>query len=144
MIRQVERRRGVGGLALLLSLLTFEDTPAQDPEAPRDWTAIVLAGGGCAAAFFGASELETHRMLDLIVFLPLLTGAAPAFAQTVPPCPDTGGIETVQYPDGVPAPDNLSLVLAAQDAIKVATWWNTAWVYRSSNPASSPPGTASA
>jgi MFS family permease len=66
---------GVGGLALLLSLLTFEDTPAQDPEAPRDWTAIVLAGAGCAAAFFGASELETHRMLDLIVFLPLLTGA---------------------------------------------------------------------
>ena len=59
---------------LVLSLLTFEDTPAQDPEAPRDWLAIVLAGTGCAAAFFGASELQTHRMLDLIVFLPLLTG----------------------------------------------------------------------
>ncbi|MGA9856284.1 MAG: MFS transporter [Solirubrobacteraceae bacterium] len=67
---------GVGGLALLLSLLTFEDSPAQDPEAPRDWAAILLAGAGCAAAFFGASELETHRMLDLIVFAPLLTGAA--------------------------------------------------------------------
>jgi MFS family permease len=63
-----------GGLALLLSLLTFEDSPAHDPEAPRDWTAILLAGVGCAAAFFGASELETHRMLDLIVFAPLLTG----------------------------------------------------------------------
>jgi MFS family permease len=67
---------GVGGLALLLSLLTFEDSPAQDPEAPRDWTAILLAGVGCAAAFFGASELQTHRMLDVIVFVPLLTGAA--------------------------------------------------------------------
>ena len=30
---------------------------------------------GCAAAFFGASELQTHRMLDLITFAPLLTGA---------------------------------------------------------------------
>jgi MFS family permease len=65
---------GVGGVAFLLSLLTFEDTPAQDPEAPRDWWAIILAGTGCAAAFFGAGELETHRMLDLIVFAPLLTG----------------------------------------------------------------------
>lgn len=74
---------GVGGLALLLSLLTFADTPAQDPEAPRDWTAIVLAGAGCAAAFFGASELETHRMLDLIVFLPLLTGAGLLIALVV-------------------------------------------------------------
>jgi len=34
---------GIGGLALLLSLLTFEDSPAQEPEAPRDWTAILLA-----------------------------------------------------------------------------------------------------
>ena len=66
---------GVGGLAFLLSLLTFEDSPAQDPEAPRDWAAILLAGTGCAAAFFGASELTTHRMLDVIVFVPLLTGA---------------------------------------------------------------------
>ena len=67
---------GVGATALLLSILTFEDTPAQDREAPRDWPAILLAGLGCSAAFFGASELETHRMLDLIVFAPLLTGVA--------------------------------------------------------------------
>ncbi len=67
---------GVGGLALLMALLTFEDVPGQEPEAPRDWVAILLAGAGCSAAFFGASELETHRMLDLIVFAPLLTGAA--------------------------------------------------------------------
>ena len=66
---------GVGALAFLLSLLTFEDTPPQDREAPRDWAAILLAGTGCAAAFFGASELETHRMLDLVVFAPLLAGA---------------------------------------------------------------------
>ncbi len=36
--------------------------------------------------------------------LTLLTGAPPALAQTVPPCPDTGGIETAPWPDGVPAP----------------------------------------
>ena len=67
---------GIGALALLLSVLTFQDAPPQDPEAPRDWTAILLAGLGCAAAFFGASELQTHRMLDLIVFAPLITGVA--------------------------------------------------------------------
>ena len=74
---------GIGGLALLLSLLTFEDSPAQEPEAPRDWTAILLAGLGCAAAFFGASELQTHRMLDLIVFAPLLTGVGLLIALVV-------------------------------------------------------------
>lgn len=66
---------GIGALTLLLSLLTFTDTPPQAPEAPRDWPAIVLAGLGCAAAFFGASQLETHRMLSLVVFAPLLSGA---------------------------------------------------------------------
>jgi MFS family permease len=67
---------GVGALALVMALLTFEDVPGQEPEAPRDWMAILLAGAGCAAAFFGASELDTHRMLDLIVFAPLLAGVA--------------------------------------------------------------------
>ncbi len=67
---------GVGGLALLFALLTFEDQPPQDRSAPWDWVAQILAGGGCAAAFFGASELQTHAMLSLIVFLPLLVGIA--------------------------------------------------------------------
>jgi len=66
---------GFGGLALLFALLTFEDQPPQDPSAPRDWVALVLAGGGAAAAFFGASELLTHRLLDVIVFVPLVLGA---------------------------------------------------------------------
>jgi MFS family permease len=67
---------GAGGLALLFALLTFEDQPPQDRSAPWDWVAQLLAGGGCAAAFFGASELQTHAMLSLIVFLPLVCGAA--------------------------------------------------------------------
>jgi MFS family permease len=67
---------GVGVLALLMAILTFEDQPAQDPDAPRDWIAILLAGVGCSAAFFGVSELATHSMLDLIVLAPLLIGVA--------------------------------------------------------------------
>jgi MFS family permease len=61
-------------IALMFVLLTWTDEPA--PEQKGDWdpTALMLAGGGCAAAFFGASELTTHAMLSLIVFLPLVAG----------------------------------------------------------------------
>jgi MFS family permease len=71
---------GASVLALAFALLTFEDQPPADRSAPWDWVAQILAGGGCAAAFFGASELETHAMLSLIVFLPLIAGAAMIFA----------------------------------------------------------------
>jgi predicted MFS family arabinose efflux permease len=47
---------GVGALALVLALLTYEDDPPADRDAPWDVVALVLAGGGCAAAFFGASS----------------------------------------------------------------------------------------
>ena len=67
---------GMGALALLFVVLTFEDQPPQDQTAPWDLVAMVLGGGGAAAAFFGASELLTHSMLDPIVFLPLLAGVA--------------------------------------------------------------------
>lgn len=66
---------GVGGLALLFALLTFEDQPPVDRSAPWDWVAQILAGGGCAAAFFGVAQLQTHSMMSLIVFLPLVAGA---------------------------------------------------------------------
>jgi MFS family permease len=67
---------GSGGLALALSLLTFEDVEPQDRSAPWDWVAVMLAGIGCAAAFFGASELQTHAVVSVIVLLPLLGGLA--------------------------------------------------------------------
>ena len=67
---------GVGLLALVFALLTFEDQKPQDPGAPRDVGALVLAGGGCGAAFFGASELQTHPMLSAIVLAPLAAGLA--------------------------------------------------------------------
>ena len=65
---------GCSVAAFLLVLLTFEDVPPADQSAPWDVVSLLLAGGGCAAAFFGASELTTHPMLSLIVFVPMLGG----------------------------------------------------------------------
>ena len=62
--------------ALVLAVLTFEDAPPADPESPRDLPAIALAAVGCAAAFFGASELLTHPFLDGETTAPLLGGLA--------------------------------------------------------------------
>jgi MFS family permease len=65
---------GVSAAALLLSLLTFVDAPPADPEAPRDGVALSLAAAGSVAAFFGASELATHRFLDPAAIGPLVGG----------------------------------------------------------------------
>ncbi|HEU4978821.1 MAG TPA: MFS transporter [Solirubrobacteraceae bacterium] len=51
--------------ALVLALLTFEDTPPADRSAPRAPMAIALAAAGSVAAFYGASELLTHRFLEV-------------------------------------------------------------------------------
>lgn len=65
---------GVAVLALVLSLLTFVDAPPADPAWPADPLALGLAATGCAAAFFGASELATHNFVDAITLVPLLVG----------------------------------------------------------------------
>ena len=65
---------GTALAALALSLLTFEDTPAVDRGRPLDPLALGLAASGCVAAFFGASELLTHRFLDPVSFAPLIAG----------------------------------------------------------------------
>jgi MFS family permease len=62
--------------ALTLSLLTFEDAPPADPDAPRDPLALGLAAAGCVAAFYGASELLTHRFLGPQTVVPLVVGLA--------------------------------------------------------------------
>ena len=62
--------------AFVLSLLTFEDSPPANLDSPRDLRAIGLAAVGCVAAFFGASELTSHRFLDPIVIVPLIGGLA--------------------------------------------------------------------
>jgi MFS family permease len=65
---------GIAATALLLSLLTFEDSPPADTSAPKDPSAIALAAAGCVAAFWGASELLTHRFLAAASFVPLIGG----------------------------------------------------------------------
>ncbi|HEY2553562.1 MAG TPA: MFS transporter [Streptosporangiaceae bacterium] len=67
---------GIAALGLLMSLLTFQDAPPADPTAPRDGLAIGLAAVGSLAAFWGTSELLTHRFLDPIAIIPLLAGLA--------------------------------------------------------------------
>ncbi len=66
----------ISALALVLSLLTFEDAPPADPSAPLAPFAIGLATVGSVAAFFGASELLTHKFLDAQTVVPLLGGLA--------------------------------------------------------------------
>ena len=66
---------GVGALALLFSLLTYEDAPAQDRGAPWDSVAVGLAGGGCAAAFFGAARLQAAARARLTRAAPGRSGA---------------------------------------------------------------------
>lgn len=65
---------GVAVLALVFAVLTFEDQPAQDRSAPWDLIAIALAGGGCAAAFFGAARLQAARAPEPASLVPLLAG----------------------------------------------------------------------
>jgi MFS family permease len=62
--------------ALLLAVLTFDDAPPANPEAPRDLLAIALAAVGCVAAFFGASQLASHPFLDPLTIVPMLGGLA--------------------------------------------------------------------
>lgn len=63
-----------GAGTVLFSLLTFEDAPPQDPEAPVDVVSLVLAASGCGAAFYGASKLADHSFGSLLVLGPLLAG----------------------------------------------------------------------
>lgn len=65
---------GCGLVAWVFALVTYEDVEPQDTSAPWDWVAIVLSSVGCAAAFFGASELQTHGFLSPVTFLPLVGG----------------------------------------------------------------------
>src|SRR6476661_5706546 len=67
---------GISFTALLLSLLTFEDAPPADRDAPRAPLAIGLAAAGCVAAFYGASELLSHRFVGPQTLLPLIGGLA--------------------------------------------------------------------
>jgi MFS family permease len=61
-------------VALVLSLLTFEDAPPADRSAPREPGTLLLAAAGCGAAFYGAAELLSHRFVSPLTLLPLIVG----------------------------------------------------------------------
>ncbi len=65
---------GISLLAFVLTILTFEDAPPADRSAPYDPLAIGLAAVGSVAAFYGTSELLTHRFLDARTFGLLVGG----------------------------------------------------------------------
>ncbi len=67
---------GLSVLALLFSLLTFEDDSAQDLEAPWDLAALALAVLGCGAAFFGAGRLQATSSVGPGSLVPLIAGLA--------------------------------------------------------------------
>jgi len=67
---------GISAAALVLAVLTFEDTPPADPTAPRSPLVVGLAAVGSVAAFFGASELLTHKFLEVRTAGLLLLGLA--------------------------------------------------------------------
>lgn len=67
---------GIAVAALALAVLTFEDAPPADPDGCRDPLALGLATAGCAAGFFGASELLTHPFIAPITLAPLAGGVA--------------------------------------------------------------------
>jgi MFS family permease len=64
----------VGAAGLLMVVLTYEDAEPQDPDAPIDVVALLLAGFGTAAAFFGTAQLGGHSFGAPIVLIPMLAG----------------------------------------------------------------------
>jgi MFS family permease len=67
---------GIAVAALLLVLLTFQDVPPAQPTATRSPLAVALAASGCVAAFYGATQLLTHKSLNASTLAPLAAGVA--------------------------------------------------------------------
>lgn len=67
---------GVALLSLTFVVLTFQDQPPQDPDAPVDVPALGLAAGGTAAIFFGVSELASNGFASAVFIAPVAAGAA--------------------------------------------------------------------
>ena len=64
----------VAAIALVLSLLTFEDEPPTAPDSPWDFVAIGLATVGSIAAFYGAGRLQGTGSADAASLAPLIGG----------------------------------------------------------------------
>jgi MFS family permease len=66
----------ISAAALVLAALTYEYQPPADRSAPWDLAATGLAAVGAAGAFYGASELLTHKFLGMQTIVPLIGGLA--------------------------------------------------------------------
>ena len=66
----------VSAVALLLSVLTFQDDPPAEPGAPWDFVALALGITGCGAAFYGAGQLQASMRAEPRSVLPLVAGVA--------------------------------------------------------------------
>jgi MFS family permease len=67
---------GLGALALLFIVLTFEDQEPMDPSAPWDPVGISLAGIGTGALFYAVSYASAAPFMSVAVFVPFVLGAA--------------------------------------------------------------------
>jgi MFS family permease len=65
---------GVAVVALALVVLTFRDVPPADPTGTRSPLPVGLAAVGCVAAFYGATQLLTHRSVEASTLGPLIGG----------------------------------------------------------------------
>ena len=74
---------GIAAAALAFTVLTYEDAPPEDHYVPWSPAVAGLAVSGCVAAFYGASELLTHRFTDAQTLAPLLGGLALIFVLAV-------------------------------------------------------------
>jgi MFS family permease len=74
---------GIAVVALVFALLTYDDEGPQNRDAPWDAVAVVLAGFGCSAAFFGAAKLEVHRHATTLALATLAAGIAAVVALVV-------------------------------------------------------------
>ena len=71
---------GLGALALLFVILTFEDQEPMDRTAPWDPVGISLAGIGTGMLFYAGAYTSTAPFMSVEVFLPLMLGAAALIA----------------------------------------------------------------
>ncbi len=65
---------GLSVLALLFSVLTFEDQPPLDRSSPWDLVALSLSVAGCGAAFYGAGVLQSSGSVTPSSLVPLMVG----------------------------------------------------------------------
>lgn len=66
---------GLAALAVIQSLLTYEDEEPKDPSAPWDFVALGLSAAGCGASFYGAARLQDAGPVPGSL-APLLAGIA--------------------------------------------------------------------